>query len=309
MTGMDIEQASGFTLMADAKGLRLEAASIIDPGAVAEAGLSDYYEKMRQPNPGRALQLMPKETVLAVSGRDLYSVWDMFVDQIKETDPEAYQELKGSLEDLAIEIGLDLEQDVLSWMTGEVALYLAPGEELGEYTLAGLPTFRVGLLIEATDRAKVEQTMEKVEALIEEEAEVSFSTYEIEGVEARVIPVLAAGGYLPGYAFVDDFLVIAIDKDSFEATIRASKSKGERLAASPEYRTISDVLPEKNTGIFFLDIAGLSNFIESIMPEPTRSDFGTDVKPFLDMFGGLGVASSYGEDYSTSTIFLHIVRE
>lgn len=306
---MDISRAAGFTLMADPNGLRLEAVTIIDPAAVAEAGLSEYYEKMRQPHPGHSLQLMPKETVLTFTGRDLYSVWDMFAQQLQAMDPEAYQDLQGGLEDLAIEIGLDLEEDVLSWMTGEFALYLAPGEELGDYTLAGIPAFRMGLLIEATDRAKVEQTMQKVEALIEEEADLSFNTYEIEGVEARVISMLGMSGYLPGYAFVDDFLVIAIDKDSFAATIRASKSKGERLAASSEFRTVSDVLPEKNTGIFFLDIQGLTDYIEAYLPEPERSDFRNDVRPFLDLLGGMGVAESYGEDYSTMTIFLHIVRE
>lgn len=299
-------KAAGFTLLAEAKGLRIEAASTLDLAALAEAGLKEFSEAARKPHPGRVLEMMPKNATLAFTGRDIHGAWEMVKAQMQKTSPEAYQGLQGSLEDLKAQTGLDIEEDVLSWMTGEFGLFLAAGD--GK-TAAGVPSFRAGLLFEVSDKAKAQATMTKVEGLLSQQ-QLAFADQEIEGVKARVIPMLQMAGYLPGYAFVGDFLLIAVDMPSFQGAIRASKDKDERLAAAPEFRTVMEALPKSNTGLFYLDFVALTRFLDGVLEEPERSDFRQQIKPFLDILGGMGVAGAAGkpgDDYSTSTMFLHIV--
>ena len=302
-------KASGFTLLAEAKGLRIESASTLDLAALAEAGLKDYYDKMRQPHPGRVLEFMPKNAALVVASRDLKGAWEMLKSQVQKTNPEALQQLQGGLEDLKAQTGLDIENDVLSWMNGEFGLFLAPGD--GK-TPAGVPAFRLGLIFEVGDMATAEATMKKIEGLLTKagEPQLSFADQEIEGVKARVIPMLQMAGYLPGYAFVDNFLIIAIDRASFEGAFRANKDKGERAAAAPEFAAVMEALPRQKTDLFFLDFVALTGFLDGALEEPERTDFREQVKPFLDLLGGLGAAGAAGkagDDYSTSTMFLHLI--
>lgn len=303
-------RSAGFAFLAEEEGLRLVTEAEIDTAALAEAGLKSFYDKVRQPLPGRAMELIPRATALTMVGQNLQAYWEMQTTQMKETSPEAYADLQGTLEDLAVETGIDLEEDVLSWMTGEFAIFVAPGEELGTRTALGLPTLRAGFLFEVGDRGKAERLMEKVEALVKEQADfpATFDTEEIEGVEVRVLPTLEQAGYLPGYAFVGDFLLIGIDEASFRAAIRASQDKGDRLAASPEFAAVQERLPEENSGLFFLDMAALNDFLEASLEEPELGDFQAQVKPFLDLMGGMGMAGTMKEEHSSATMFLHVVR-
>jgi hypothetical protein len=302
-------RAAGFTLQAESEGLRVQAAATLDLAAMAEAGLKDYYEKMREPHPGRSLEFMPKEAALAFIGRDIYGAWQLQKSQMQQLNPESYADMQGTLEDLAIQTGLNIEEDILSWMTGEYALFMAPGE--GELSGAGLPSFHAGFIFEVADQEKAQQAMDKIENLLQEEGDLTFSTQEIEGVEARVVPALQMLGYLPGYAFVDNFLIIAIDEASFSSAFQAQRTKGDRLASSPEFEQVMKALPDKQTGLFYLDFQGLTSFLENAMQEPELSDFRAEAKPILDLLGGMGIAGAAqeaGDDYMIGTMFLRIVR-
>lgn len=302
-------RAGGFTLQAEADGLRVQVAATLDLAAMAEAGLKDYYEKTRTPHPGRSLEFMPQETALAFTGRDLHGAWELQKSQMQQLSPESYADIQGTLEDLAVQTGLDIEEDILSWMTGEYALFMAPGT--GELTAAGIPSFRAGFIFEVGDQEKAQQAMGKIENLLIEQGDLTFSTQEIEGVEARVVPMLQMLGYLPGYAFVDNFLIIAIDEASFSAAFQAQRDKGDRLASSPEFERVMKALPDKHTGLFYLDFPGLTGFLDNAMQEPELSDFRQEAKPMLDLLGGMGMAGAAqeaGDDYMIGTMFLHIVR-
>jgi hypothetical protein len=303
-------RAAALTVLAEEEGIRVESVTSLDLAALAEAGLKEFYEDMRALNEGHALEFVPKEATLALSGQNLRRLWEMQAQQMQDLDTEAYEDFEGTLEDLAIETGLDVQEDIISWMTGEYALFLAPGEELGAQTMMGFPTFQMGLLFEVEDQEKVAQAMKKVEALVIEQAGLPSSFYDkdIEGVNARVIPSLEQMGYLPGYAFVDDFLLIAIDEASFRSAILASKDKGARLAGSSEFKKVSEFLPEENSGIFFLDMGSLTRFLDASLIEPELTDFRKDAKPLLDVMGGMGMANTTGKEYAGGSFFLHIPK-
>ncbi|MBN1485466.1 MAG: DUF3352 domain-containing protein, partial [Chloroflexia bacterium] len=175
---------------------------------------------------------------------------------------------------------------------------------------AGLPSLRAGIIVEATDKAKAQQAMDKIEGLLAEQGDLSFAPREIAGVEARVVPMLALFGYMPGYAFVDDFMIIAIDEASFEAAFQAHQSKGERMAAASEFEKVSQRLPEQRTGLFYLDFQQLSSFLDSALQEPEKSTFREETKPFLDILGGMGMSGASSEadqDYMSATMYLRVI--
>ncbi len=298
------------SVVAEEDGLRLTGVSTVDPAALAEAGLKEFYDQMRTPLAGRALTLLPKETAFTLIGQNLKLTWDMQMKQLQEMDATAYENLQGTLEDLAVETDLDVEEEILSWMTGEYALFLAPGKEIEERTALGIPSFQLGLLFQVKDQEAVAATMQKVEQVLVEEAGLptSFYSEEIDGVDVRVIPGLETMGYLPGYAFVEDFLVIAIDRASFESVIQAGQEKGARLTAAEEFAAVYQKLPEKNTSLFYLDVGTLTRFLDAALEEPERSEFRKEAKPVLDLIGGVGAASTEEQDYTGGTIFVRILR-
>ncbi len=298
-------KAGAFTLLVESEGLRLQAVSLIDREAVAGVGV--YWP----PNPERALSFLPKESLLVFSGRvsDLEGLQEGILSALRQTDPSAYRELQGNLEELS-EKGLDVEKDLLRWMGGEVGFFVALSEEGGIPLGEDAPSMRLGLLVEVRDLDQARQGMEKVEALLGQEAGFSFSDREIGGLTFRVSRIPREPDLALGYALVDNFLVLALDEASLESLAQARSNPGERVSSAEEFQAVLRFLPGSRTALIFLNLESLWKTLASALPDEARRSAGAWL-PIAEHFQGLGIATAAGwpqDEVLTGVVFLHIVR-
>ncbi len=303
-------RSAGFTLLVNPDGLRLILATAVDLDALDEAGLLPYYQDSRLVNPGRALEFLPRETVVALSGQNLLSSWEMQMAQLEGLSSQEASPLRELLDDLTTETGLDLEEDVLAWMDGEYALFLSLGGFSAARGGLGLP-FQVGLVLEVGDQDKARQAMQQFEQLLEGEGEMSFQDVEIEGIDARTARLEDLGGEGPSYAFVEGFLVLTLDKSALQAALVARNDAGKRLQASPGFQAVLQGLPQQRTSLLFVDIDALAGWIETFLPLLSQGETDVQGLAFLDHFSGLGIAASAEHpdpDLSLITVFVPFSR-
>jgi hypothetical protein len=300
-------QAMAYAVVIEPEGLRLVYALSMDLKALDEAGLGDMYRDAQTANSERAFYLLPRKSLLVFSSRNLLHLWEAVLQTLQRTDPRAYRELRGNLQQMAL-AGLDLES-LLSQMEGEYALFLNLDREEG-IPVGGDLFLHFGLVVEVGDADQVRQSMRRLETLLALGGGGSFSEMEIGGITARVLQGPQVEGLTPGYAFVDDFLVIASDEPAIRLVAQARRQAGERLAASEAFRSTLEGLPGSRSTLLFLDLASLLETLSASIPPRQWAEAGPGLRLLLRL-DGLGLALGAGrpgDEVFTFTLFLHWTR-
>lgn len=168
------------------------------------------------------------------------------------------------------ETGLDLEDDVLSWM-GDAGLFVH-GTNLQE--VGG------GLVIESTDAAKTEALLDTAEQVLAGQGlqPRPASEGDLEGFSMQ-----GPGMPAPLYLLGGDRLVITYGQSATQQVVAPEQA----LADADAFARASDALGSGFDAGLFVDVDAAQAFAESVMSfsgvnEPTYED---DVKPYLDPFG------------------------
>lgn len=110
------------------------------------------------PEADRPLALLPAATFLVISGRDVAGFWRGLSTVLEQASDVTREGLATVRSGFTLVTGLDLEQDLLDWMDGEVAIAAFPTEG-GPLAYAGL-----GLLLQTSDRPAAERALAAVDA-------------------------------------------------------------------------------------------------------------------------------------------------
>ncbi|MDX2161018.1 MAG: DUF3352 domain-containing protein [bacterium] len=126
-------------------------------------------------------RFIPANTPLVIHATDLNSVIDQLLRVVEtaaaQADPEAdaAQQIRFGIAVINTVLGLDLQEDVLSWMTGDFALVAGLGENFPAtaddvFTLSSLP-LEFGLIVEATNATQAETVFDGLRTTLEQSAE------------------------------------------------------------------------------------------------------------------------------------------
>ncbi len=178
------------------------------------------------------------------------------------------------------ETGLDLDEDVLSWM-GDAGLFVQ-GTNLQE--VGG------GLVLRSNDPAKTQATLSSIEQLVSEQG-LQPRPVSRDGLEG--FSLQAPGMPAPVYFLGGERLVITYGETATDAAI-APEAK---LADAEMFGVAQDVLGEDVDASFFVDVDAAQSFAESVMSfsgavDPTYEE---DVKPYIEPFAYV-IAGTRQED-------------
>jgi len=111
---------------------------------------------------GDVVEKLPQDTLMVVAGGNLKQLWDSL-------DQRASQGIKGPLNPQTIRnglqtfAGLDIDTDMIRWMTGGYALALVSAPETSEAS----PTAGVVLMAESSDRPGAEKTFAELDDAVQ----------------------------------------------------------------------------------------------------------------------------------------------
>ncbi len=304
-------RAIAHTLLFEPEGLRAEFAAFINREAPVQGGVESLYWAAMAPNPEKALSFMPEESHLALSARipGLDASWEEILSALRWSNRPTYLELQRGLEELK-DRGLDVEKDLLPWIGEEIGFFLMLDPEGGIPLGEDGAFMRLGLVTEVKDQEKVRAGLQELESLLGREAGWTFSDREISGLTFRVSRVPEEANLTLGYALVDNFLLLAFDEASLRSLAQARADPGQRLSASEEFQAVLRHLPGSRTALLFLNLEGFWKALPTTLLAEARQ-YAEMWLLVAEHFRGLGIASAVirpGDEVSTATLFLHIVR-
>jgi hypothetical protein len=164
------------------------------------------------------------------------------------------------------ELGVDVEDDLVSWVGKEVALAVTGVDQSGFF-----PVPEVGLTIATTDESRTRQVMATLETRVSEMAlarasiPLAWQTVEHEGQTIRYAPTPMGEGLSLAWAVTDQFLLLASSRGLVQRMIDARAGRAPALPANPEFGALTEFYPQQANAIGFVNIERILTEVEGLM--------------------------------------------
>lgn len=275
-------------------GLQIDTAIRFDLEKLPESARAAFN---RPGTPNQILNRIPANAIGFFNTYDLGSIWEQTRENLAAS-PDFEQQLA----DLEEETGLNLDEDIFSWMTGESTLVVTEAQPADEFA----PPLGGYLLIGTDDVELAQQKVDKLAELLSQEMFIEFESRTVGGQEMQVITDPVSQEIMGGYGFWEDFFVAGYLEDALVSAFAASD---DPIVNSTSFKAVTDRLPDENYGYFYVNIDAIQRLVEAEMPEFDREDYENEVRPFIDPIKALGMASGPVEDdVQTVTLFLLVTE-
>ena len=229
---------------------------------------------------------LPADSLLALGLGNIGEGGTKALDQIEDLDTTG--EFQKGLEDFEREAGIDIEDDLLSWM-GQGALFVRGS---GASDVGG------ALVVETTDPAKTEDAIDDLKQVVRLAAGETNSSVRTSPITDPDVDegfqVEAEGLDIPvQIAVKGDRFAIAIGNDALEDALAPTSKLGD----TDTYKQAAGLLENGAKPILFVDIPGIVSVVDNVAGD---SQEFTEIKPYLDAFGAL-VAGTRNADGSSVT--------
>ena len=245
--------------------------------------------------PVLAQQVLPSDLLVALSTTELLETWEQWWEIIEETDPYAADDLRRQLLDYEAEVGIDVDEDVLDTLSGELAVTLLPSEFDFSSEEAALDSPVHALLLAGLeDPEMLEDTLDQLLSNVEEDYD--YSREDIGEFEAVTVPLdqvdESLSGYRPSYAVMDEWVVLGSTLESLETLHDSLTGETEPLDDNAEFRRAMDAAPSPVHYFFYINVAALVEAIDDALSGEDRRTFRNDVQPYIENLSAFLVTSS-----------------
>jgi len=218
------------------------------------------------------------DVFFAINAGDLASIMDKYFDEAKGTMTEDdFNKLQSGFSSFEMETGLNLRNDVLQSLTGEIGFAMSVGpEEVASSLQSGIFAF-----IGVKDRDKLRMVIERL--LSKEQVEKT----QYKGVDITFISSTTGPEGPMGYAFAGDLLVFSSVKK-----IMSLIDEDVPLVASERFSQIGSRLTEPYSTLFYFDLSKVMSKV------PTPLSQNENAMAEIQSFGSIGGAVTYdGQGY------------
>jgi len=194
---------------------------------------------------------LPEETLMMLTGGDIQALWQQF-NQLPIADPKSLSNPANLRQGIQETTGLDLEQDILSWMNGEFAIALVP--RVDPQTVK--QTLGVVILAKAKDRVAADDTFKRLDGVMGDRYhfQVKESKVDNQPVTNWVSPFGAltlTRGWLPG-----NVAFLSLGAPLADVLLPAPNLP---LTQRDRFRAASASEFNANNGQLFIDVDRLTN--------------------------------------------------
>ena len=245
----------------------------------------------------RSAEVAPEDTLFLLSYAGVSEAWDELRDTLEDTDPWAAEDFDQFLDDLEDETGVDLEQDVIESLTGEVSLAVMPGDvRISPDNLELDGVIDAILLAGLHDAAGIEDAMESLTDWIEDQ-DIDTGSESIGDYDAVTVNMDQFGEdvleeYEPGYLITDEWLAVGTSIKSLESFHDTAEGGAGSLSSQSRYSDLAELAPSPLHVMMYVDIAGILEVIVDGLDEDDLDDYEEDIRPFVENLSAFMVASS-----------------
>ncbi|KJH73487.1 DUF3352 domain-containing protein [Aliterella atlantica] len=239
-----------------------------------------------QNNAGKMQSRLPAETLMMLSGGNLQQLWQDYVKGVNANPiaPFPPENLRSGVKSLT---GLDLDEDLLSWMNGEFSLAVIPATAKTDSTPNDF-ALSLAFLVQASDAGKAKEAIGKLDRAISDRYQFKIQQAQVAGkpVTNWVAPygtVTATHGWLD-----DNVAFFALGAPVAEKILPQSPAN---LASTEEFQKTVPSELKANNGQFFLNI----NPTFKALPLP---QFIPNQQDFLAAVRSIGVTTAVSDPRS-----------
>lgn len=214
-------------------------------------------------SPLSPLQRVPASSVLVVAGRNLAGLWQTLQDSLPASSPLG-QTLQQLLARIETPLGLDLSQDIFSWVQGDYSLILLPDSSDSAPAWA--------LIAERLTGANVDEAMAHLDALAQSQGyNITPLTVGGQTVTAWTTLKTQQKGSLTALEAQVQGAHLTLDNQEIFATSLAAlglvvDSQTPSLEGSVKFSRATQALPKDNRGYFYLDWQGAEAYLVRQVP-------------------------------------------
>ncbi|MGK7903026.1 MAG: DUF3352 domain-containing protein [Hormoscilla sp.] len=242
----------------------LAATAIVMPNGILFKGISWLHPESEkrhvvENNAQIMPQLLPADTMLAISGGNLARLWQEYTREA-EANPIEIIDAEWVRRALAQTTGLDLEADLLNWMESEFSIAMIPAISDTDSTVP----FALSLMVQATDRRAATKTLKELDEIMQEKYKFQVEEGQItdkSGADRDVITWTPNFGLLDiTRGWLDDNIAfLTVGAPVAEAIIPRSQTEADSsqqpsLATSELFRETVPLELQPNNGHFFIDV-------------------------------------------------------
>ena len=212
----------------------------------------------------RSLSYIPKESVLfAGSTFNINTYWKYLQKALEKQDPEISENLGKGIETFETKWDLNLQNDIFSWMGEEFAYAIS------ELSLEGMfPMPSYFLMIEVKDKTRAKETLTRIKEnlkKISQEKKMLFQLkFAVEEYDEEEINFLQVPFLKPGYALVNDFLIISTTTSAIKKVIDTKKGRQDSLSEDANFKRVQSVFTEKSSNLCYLNVEKSLGLVRSI---------------------------------------------
>ncbi|MGL5132563.1 MAG: DUF3352 domain-containing protein, partial [Planktothrix sp.] len=258
--------------------------------------------------PVEALNYISSNSPLLIAGKDLNQLWTDFSEIIAANKP-LEQFITQPLAGIKTLWGLDLPQDIFSWVTGEYALAVVPRiNEKWDWVFVAERSETANLAIEKLDKIATEQgyslgsfnlnnntlsAWTKLSPMIVEKKDKAKT-------QTRLIQANAKGVH----STVGKYEIFTTSVEAMDEVLGLSTTQN-LITQDPDFKTSIEVLPQTNDGYFYLNWLTSRNFLNQQFPLFKLVELSA--KPFFDNLRSLTLSSSdRAGNIQHATVFLRL---
>ncbi len=234
-------------------------------------------------------EALPADTLVLLATNGVREAWEELRQVMDDLDPNGGSDFQSVLDAVEIETGIDVEEDVVGSLNGEIALALLPSDfRAGVYDvllLAGLQDYR-----------DIRRALERlVEDSGVELGRRSLGKYEVVTAELEGFDLLGED-YEPGYLVTENWAVLGSTRHSLDAFHDAVTGESEPLSEADEFSRLISMAPVPPDSLIYADLAAAMQLLEDSLDSDMRSGFRRDVKPFVERMEAFLLAGSLTEE-------------
>ena len=235
-------------------------------------------------NPVESANRVPADTVALVSVGGVQEGWEQFQEQLSAAPGAGTSDLQIMLKAINQGLGFDLQQDLLSWMSGEAAIaLLSPVENDGD-----APVLHALALLEYDDESAVREGLGKALSIFEALGAGEPEQTRLNGVEATLFDVgHLLPGYSPGYVLLDGYVALGATAESLEKFIAASNGDLPSLAESPGFARLRDQAGIEADTLVYVSLEAAVASLAALGGPEGLADYEEEAAPLLEPFGDL----------------------
>ncbi|MEL6397464.1 MAG: DUF3352 domain-containing protein [Cyanobacteria bacterium J06626_4] len=294
LAALDIDSSIEVLIYPTAQGIRVQGRGYYDDP------LLQTLMAVNEPAPQQVLEHIPGNSYGLFSSQDLAAAWQE-ASAILEAEEETSEVLEQARSFFSLATGLDLDQDVFSWMDQGFSVFLFPTEDTPLTTFLPGLDIGLGVALQTSDRATAEATLAKLDQIWGEDIGLTVETQATPmGAISNWQADFDSNGQLDsflGHGWAsDDTLILTTSLGSLSSVLELEPAQA--LPNALRFLGSTEDFPADNQGYVFANLAPVRALAARFFPVMSGGD--PELREFSRLLGSLKAISgtlAFEEDY------------